>query len=51
MATASQEVCQRMAGDETCKENAEKAKTRTTPPPKVPRRVRGKQTDPANDIS
>ena len=33
------------------KKNAEKAKARKDPPPKVPRRVRGKQTDPANDIN
>ena len=33
------------------KKNAEKTKKQTTPPPKVPRRVRSKQTDPANDIN
>ena len=30
--------------------NAQKAKARTKPPPKVPRRVRGKKVDPERDI-
>ena len=33
------------------KKNAEKAKTRTKPAPKVPRRVRGKKVDPERDIN
>ena len=33
------------------KQNAEKTKRRTKPPDKVPRRARGKQTDPARDIN
>ena len=33
------------------KKNAEKAKARTKPPPKVPRRVRGKKVDPERDIN
>jgi hypothetical protein len=33
------------------KQNAEKTRKRTKPPEKVPRRVRGKQVDPARDIN
>ena len=33
------------------KHNAAKPRRRTKPPEKVPRRVRGKQVDPARDIN
>ena len=33
------------------KKDAEKTKTRTKPPPQVPRRVRGKKVDPERDIN